>query len=136
MDGWIQPMIEKREAEALALVVAACRPAKATRWDQAGVMAALAKVRHLALADVAMAAIRAAADSTVKTPGVLGNPTTHHWREKVTEPTSTFEPYDVAKVCGICDQPRRRCTTNPHSGHDFIPKPAVLANAKPRPEMP
>jgi len=45
--------IDKPTAEALAVVAIASRPPGATRWDAAGILAALRKVHHLEAGEVA-----------------------------------------------------------------------------------
>jgi hypothetical protein len=70
------------QAQMLATLATACRPNGARRWDPAGVMAALEKLRDRDLAEVIMATVRAARDRDVETPGVI--PTTgSHWREQL-----------------------------------------------------
>ena len=50
--------IDKPTAEALAVVAIASRPAGATRWDAAGILAALRKVHHLEAGEVAATVVR------------------------------------------------------------------------------
>lgn len=113
-------MIEKPQAQMLATLACAARPARAPRWDAPGVMAALATVRHLPLAEVAIATFRAAADATLATPGAIGNTTTSCWRTPGLEAASAHrEPYDAHTTCGICGRTRHDCERNPHGGHAF-----------------
>lgn len=77
----------KDQAQMLASLACAVRPHGATRWDEAGVIANIAKVKERSLADVVMAVMRAAADRKVASPGVI--PTAGpHWNERLTEVTS------------------------------------------------
>lgn len=113
MDGfgqrWIMP-VTKDQAQMLAVLTAACRPHGATRWDEAGIVAALAKVRHLSLADVALAAIRAADDRELQTPGVIGNLASSCWKERDTDrPTTRVEWPDDAHRCRTCSLPKADC---------------------------
>ncbi len=82
--------VTKDQAHVLATLAVACRPHGAPNWDAAGVVAAIAKVHHVGLADVAMAVIRAAADRDAKTPGVIAATTSIHWAEKVAERAPRF----------------------------------------------
>ena len=52
--GVLMP-VTKAQAASLAELAAACRPHGAPRWDAAGIVAAIGKVKHLSLADVALA---------------------------------------------------------------------------------
>lgn len=74
--------VTDQQARALAFLAAAARPSGARRWDEPGIVAAIAKVKHLHLADVALAAMRAADDRTLETPGAIGNPASSCWRER------------------------------------------------------
>jgi hypothetical protein len=67
-------------------------------------MAAIAKVRHLSLADVALAVIRAADDRALETPAPIGNPKAHCWRERADDRPQPTTPYDHSSACGICDK--------------------------------
>ena len=82
--------VTKDQAHVLATLAVACRPHGAPNWDAAGVVAAIAKVHHVGLADVAMAVIRAAADRDAKTPGVIAATTSIHWSERITERAPRF----------------------------------------------
>jgi hypothetical protein len=82
--------VTKDQAQMLATLAVACRPHGAPHWDAAGVVAAIAKVHHVGLADVMMAVIRAAADRDAKTPGVIAATTSIHWSERVTERAPRF----------------------------------------------
>jgi hypothetical protein len=113
-------------ADRLVLLAVDLRPNGARRWDHAGIRAAIRKVQHLALADVALAVIRAADDRTLETPAPIGNPKAHCWRERATDRPQEHAPYDHGTACGICDQSRTRCEANPHSEHTYEPKPIAL----------
>lgn len=92
----------KDQGQMLATLAIACRPVGAPRWDHAGVMAALAKVAHLSLADVMSAVARAASDRTATTPAVIAATNSLHWREKVAESVRPHPPKrdEQCKVCG------------------------------------
>lgn len=98
---WTMP-VSKAQAEQLASLAVACRPYGAIRWDVAGVIAAIGKVKELALADVTLAVIRAADDRSVETPGVIGNTRSPCWRERGSDRPTVREPFDRASVCGTC----------------------------------
>ena len=74
--------VTKDQAHMLAALAIAARPYGAPTWDAPGVVAAIGKVSNLLLADVALAVIRAATDATAKTPAVIANTSSQHWREK------------------------------------------------------
>lgn len=115
--------IDKDQAEMLATLAVAARPHGAPRWDPPGVLAALAKVRHLALPDVMRAVANAAEDRDLKTPGAIANPTAPCWRTKTTEPTWVPATIPREHRCSTCSKPRERCTTNRIAGddHPFTP---------------
>jgi hypothetical protein len=75
--------------ERLAHLAADCRPTGARRWDIPGTMAAIRKVQHIALPDVAAAVIRGAADRSLDTPAAIANLRSSAWRERLTEPIPT-----------------------------------------------
>lgn len=81
--------VTQRQAELLAELAVAMRPHGARQWDATDVVYAVHRVGHLALADVAMAACRAATDRTLTTPATIGEVGSNAWREKVAPPTPT-----------------------------------------------
>lgn len=106
----------------LAALAAACRPHGAPRWDQAGIMAALGKVRHLSLADVALATFRAADDRESKTPGVIGNPQSPCWSERANERPANRDNPPKHERCGVCSLSRERCRQVwANDDHEFRP---------------
>lgn len=122
-------MIDKQHAQMLAALACAARPRGATKWDPAGVMAALAHVRHLPLPEVAIATFRAAADATFHTPGGIGNTTTSCWRSPGIEATGASRtPYDPMTTCGICGKARADCERNPHGEHAFESQADAVRN--------
>jgi hypothetical protein len=115
MDGEVMP-VTKEQADLLAILAAACRPHGARRWEAPGIVAAIGKVKHLALADVAFATLRAAVDRNLETPGAIGNTKAPCWAERIAEPPTRRHP-SPAEACrrcgrdlapGCCDQPTRR----------------------------
>lgn len=96
--------VTREQAQMLTALAIACRPYRAPTWDEAGVMAAIAKVHDRALPEVALAVIRAAADREAKTPGVI--PTEgSHWQEQLKPPLFRPQPYAADRFCHICGQP-------------------------------
>lgn len=94
--------LDKATAEHLAAVVAALR----SDWDERGIVAALAQARDRGdVSQVAMAAIRAAADPSNRTPAVIAMEGPH-WREKpaaarIKDPAYATVPFEEACVtCG------------------------------------
>ena len=123
------------EIATLCGILAKLRPHGAPRWQEAGIRAALVKVQGLDAANALMAAIRLSQDRDAATPAQIGLPASQCWAEKPGEWRAPTEPYDVGKVCGICDQPERRCKATEHiSGHTYIPKPVALAAVPSEPE--
>lgn len=127
--------VTREQAAQLASLAAAMRPHGARRWDEPGIVAAIAKVAHLALSDVAMAVTRAASDRTADNPGVISATTSIHWREKAAERAHQTPPrrdeecphHPGQRVanCGGCNADRL--------GGD---QPPVRHHAKPAPMPP
>ena len=112
--------VTKDQAAQLASLAAAIRPHGARRWDHTGIVAQIAKVQHLHLADVALAVIRAADDRDLETPGAIGNPAAPCWKERKTDRPQPVEPFNPTSTCGICGRTETHCRRNQHSGHTFI----------------
>lgn len=81
----------------------------ARNWDEAGIAVAVAKVTHLHLADVMMAACRAADDRSLDTPGAIGNPSAPCWAERRTDRPQPVERFDRGETCTTCGRPEDRC---------------------------
>ncbi len=101
--------VTKEQAEAMAYVAVAARPHGAPRWDAAGVVAAIRKVSHLHLADVALAVFRAADDRSLNTPAPIGIPSAPCWRERNADRPAEARPFDPAETCGHCSRIRAVC---------------------------
>lgn len=115
--------VTKPEAQMLTTLAVACRPAHAPRWDEPGIMAAIAKVTHLALADVMMTVARAAADRSLEKPAAIGNPAAPCWRERVAEPGPRALPPKPGHACLTCGRHLDACLcgeqkTQPHRPGD------------------
>jgi hypothetical protein len=108
-----------QDIRALVHLAVACRPLGAPRWDEAGIFAAIAKVRTLAIDDVCLATIRAAADAGAKTPGVIANTQAPNWSERAPNRPQPFTPYDPSSFCSVCNKPEGTCRRNELSGHEF-----------------
>jgi len=118
--------VTKDEAHMLATLAVACRPHGAPRWDAPGVVAAVGKVAHLSLADVALATIRAADDSTTKTPGVIGNTRSECWRERKPNreiPRLPKAGQDCPRHPGNWPASCHGCAADRLAGEDDPPKP-------------
>lgn len=110
--------VTKDQAQMLATLVAASRPNGARRWDHAGILAALAKVKDRSLPEVIMAVIRAAADRNVDTPGVI--PTAgSHWREQLAPQPWTPNVLDRSERCTVCSLSEPTCRIRWHADHEF-----------------
>lgn len=114
--------ITPEQAHQLAPLIAAARPYGARRWDGPGIVAALKRVQHLALADIACAAFRAASDRTMDTPAPIGDTTSTAWRERLVEPTPTVVRHH-RHGCDTCGKPEADCKRTPVavSGHTYKP---------------
>ena len=107
-----------QQRRAIAYLTRAERDATygAGAWDEPGVMAALNKVRHLNVGIVTMAAIRCAADPTIKTPAMIGDPSSSVYDERVGPERARRNPKreDSCRTCGreltdsCCDRPSGR----------------------------
>lgn len=82
-------MITKEQAHSIAVLVQSVR----TAWDTRAIVAALADVANLDLADVTHAAIRCAEDQAMRTPIAIGFLDADHWRPTV---RTTETPQQIA----------------------------------------
>lgn len=117
--------VDKSQAQMLATLAIACRPHGAPRWDEAGVLAVLAKVRHLALADVTHAVIRAAEDREARTPGVIGVTTSPCWRDRDPARPVPIEKVSGAELCDLCGKSLLRHNA---PDHVFVAQGEYLAH--------
>lgn len=116
-----QNPINHPQAKALAKLLAELRP----DWDERGTMAALEGARQRAgNFDLTLAAIRAAATPTVRTPAVIGMDGPH-WHPEPAPPKPRTQPISVVSRCDECggmhtpedehDPPEQR-----RVGHDAV----------------
>jgi hypothetical protein len=92
--------LSREQAQALTRLVHLLRPA----WNEEGIYAAVARVKERDAYDVALAAIRAAADKNANTPGVIPSPGPH-WNEAApVEPKVPVLSREErrARTCDIC----------------------------------
>lgn len=108
--------VTPQQAHALAALAADVRPHGARRWDRAETLAAIKKLAHLSLADVALAVIRAADDRDANSPFAITNLTSPHWRERaVDRPEPSVR--SIGPWCATCGKSQQR-----HGGdHEFEP---------------
>lgn len=111
--------VTQQQAQMLATLAVASRPTGAPRWDQAGVMAAIGKVKERSLADVILAVIRAADDREAKTPGVISAAGSTHWQERGIR-TPRREPYDRGGTCATCSLPHEKCRNVWSDDHEYV----------------
>lgn len=116
--------VTRDQAQMLATLATACRPTGARRWDAAGVMAALEKLRERDLSEVVMATVRAARDRDVETPGVIPTPGSH-WREQLAPLPFVANVIDRAERCSVCSLSEPACRIRWASDHEF--RSAALA---------
>lgn len=112
--------VTKDQAQMLAALASACRPHGATTWDAPGILAAIGKVKHIALADVMRAVANAADDRAANTPGVIANLRSACWQDRPVRPAPT-EVLTPAERCGICSEHKDRCRAKWHDDHAFEP---------------
>lgn len=96
--------VTRDQAQMLASLAVDCRPYRAPTWDHAGVMAAIAEIRHMSLPEVILRVIRAAADRDAVTPGVIPK-NGPHANEVIKAPKWEPEILPPAERCGICSHP-------------------------------
>lgn len=89
-------MLTKQQAQALAHFAHLCRP----DWDEAGIMAQLAKVTERHPLDIGIALMRLCGDPNVDNPGAFPNPTGPHWAEKVSHDANIRTPPKKHEECG------------------------------------
>lgn len=122
-------MINEQEMRAIAFVAARCRPTGAKPWDEAGIVANLRRVASLNLAEVTIAAIRAAANRQADSPGVIPVTTGEHWREKVAE-RGPYRPPKRDEICrrpGHVAYPAANCPGCATEGREQEPEPSETA---------
>lgn len=111
-------MSRDQQHRAIAFLVEAIRP----DWGAPGVMAALDKLRDRPLADVTVAAMRAAMRDDQRTPAViaLSGP---HWLNPQQAPTTVPPSFRSSTHCGICSRDRsgheRINSLDPESAHQW-----------------
>lgn len=126
------------DIRALTYLATRCRPHGAPHWDEAGIFAAIDKVRQLNIADVALSVIRAADDEKAKTPGVIANTSAPNWQERRADRPQPREPYDRNTFCEHSGRPMDKCA----GGHDAGPCMtaaewgARLRELPPKPRLP
>lgn len=108
-------MMSKRQAQALSAFIESMRPT----WDAPGVMAQLSKVARMNEWDTAMAALRAAANPKVKSPGVIPVLNGPHWRERVSEPGAPSHP-TRDEACRTCGGWRDACPCRATDGREAV----------------
>ena len=96
--------LDEQERRALAYLAARCRPAKAKRWDEPGIVAALGRVPALPAGEIIIATIRAAMNPKVDSPGVIPVMNGEHWRERQPSATTQRE-VPVRERCNDCGKP-------------------------------
>lgn len=123
--------IETRNQQhrAIAFLVAAVRP----DWATPGIMAALDQVRDKPLADVAVAAIRAAGRTDQRTPAVIAMAGEHWAAVKRSEPTPAPPSLRSEAICQGCNRDRTGHDAvnalDPSSAHEWL----TLAEVEARP---
>ena len=112
----------------LAVVAIASRPAGATRWDAAGILAALRKVHHLEAGEVAATVVDAACDPSLDTPAAIGNTSAPllearpHHLEQLDAAPATSRP--SLFPCGNWTHAASATAAQPHAQPPPHPRPA------------
>lgn len=115
--------ITKPQAQMLANLAVASRPYRAPTWDEAGVMAAIAEIRHLSLPEIILRVVRAAADRDAITPGVIPK-NGPHANEQLKPPKWEPDVVEAAERCSTCGKRRDECERLPRfadDDHTFAP---------------
>lgn len=115
--------VTDQQMRALAFLAVACRPHRAPTWDEAGVLANIAKVRDRSLPEVALAVIRAASDREAVSPGVIPS-NGSHWQEQLKPAKWEPEKVPPAERCSACSHLRHdaKCPKCPPiDDHEFAP---------------
>lgn len=124
--------VTDQDARALAYLATRIRPYGARRWDEPGILAAIAKVKTLNLADVALAVVHAADDRSLETPAAIGNPKSPCWRERNPDRPAERKPYVPQQTCDICGFAKDDCEARWAEDHEFTPVPAARDRALPK----
>jgi hypothetical protein len=104
-----------RQGQALASFLAELRG----DWDRPGIEYALGKARGIApAADLAVAAIKAAALGSNRTPSIIAMEGPH-WRGSESKPR--YEQPEKSQTCSTCYQRRDVCRSRWAGDHDFEP---------------
>lgn len=106
-------VIDDQMLRALTFVATRLRPAHSPHaaWDEAGIAACIAKVRHLDAESVTRAVVNASTDPTAHTPGLIADTTSSAWRERTPQATSTrARPADLHECPTHRIQYRDFCT--------------------------
>lgn len=115
-------MITKQTAQHLAEVIHEIRG----DWDQHGIVAAIAPVRNLSLADVVVAAVLAATTPSNRSPAIIAM-AGEHWRDLRSAGTWNAERHPSAAgtnaLCRHCCRPWAHCqsaTAQALDPHHFL----------------
>jgi len=109
-------MLSREQAQALTHLTHLLRPA----WNEEGIYAALGRVKDRDAFEVALATLRAAADTKVKTPGAIPS-AGPHWNEAPPKEIERVAPRPPKKHEACADCGRTEGAHNQWSGHDFRP---------------
>jgi hypothetical protein len=115
----------------------------ANAWDEPGILAALTKVRGIECGIVTVAAMRAAADPSLKTPAKLADTSSVLYAEQVGPPTARrhAKPETACRTCGrdfsddplCCDRPALRAEPSERVADHATQARELLRSAAPRP---
>jgi hypothetical protein len=116
----------EQQRRAIAYLTRTSRDATygAPTFDEPGIMTALGKVRHLDVGTVTMAAMRCAADKSIKTPAMIGDPSSSVYVERVGPERAPRHPTrdQACCTCGreygpaCCDNPVQHRTEDDYAG--------------------
>jgi hypothetical protein len=109
--------VTDQQARAIAFLACAVRPHGASKWDEAGVLANVLKVRDRSLSSVVIATMQAAEDRNANSPGVL--PTAGpHWRNPESAPRPPLNTWEADLICTTCSRPEASCKAIRHADDD------------------
>lgn len=109
--------VTDQEARAITFLAASVRKTlhRAPTWDEAGIYDNVIRCREMALPEVILRVIRAAADRDAATPGVIPK-NGPHANEVLKAPKWEPTVIDAADRCSICNKARQVCETSPRFG--------------------
>lgn len=118
--------LDDRQIAALVFLAKGCRPLGAARWDEAGIRAAVVRIRDWSLPEVIAETVTAAADRDVDKPGAIGK---LGRRFQAVAPTPPPERLGSHERCSICSHSEPACRMRNGGDHEFLSVERARAQA-------